>query len=374
MYYVTFIFGIFLSSFKDKSNILLKLLFLLLVILAIFRYGVGSDYFNYKYLFQRLQSNPFREIISGLDDQELGFRFIGAFFKGIGISYEFYIAVFAIINLFYVYKICKNYSKNPVMSLVIYFAFYYFVWTYSGIRQGLVLSVGMYYLIKYCIGKFNWRFMVIVIGLTFIHSSAVLLIPLYFISKINLSKNHLFVIFGLSLFVSLMPLGFIFNAMANIPIVNRIIPYLTDSYSILNILDFQSIARIAFVMIVFIYYDAYAKRSPRDKIVLNLYIISISIYFIFKFSELTASRLSIYGKYLDILILVNIYYLYKYKINKIIYIAMLLCMINLYLFKELSALKASSFVDFQENSYLVPYTNIFNKDNIKLKEMPFTIE
>lgn len=367
MYYFVFFMGMIFSLINDKKNILFTIFFLILLFMAFFRYGVGADYFNYKLLYNQLQNNPLNEIFNGIDSQEIGFRIIGSSIKSIGIPYEVYLMFFALVNLIFVYKICKKHSSNPTFSLVIYFAFYYFVWTLSGIRQGLVIAVGMYYLLEYISKKFSWKFIFIVIILMTIHTSAIVLILLYLFTKVPFKKGSLLILFFLSFILSLLPLNILLGKLTSLPIVSRIIPYLTDEYSILGNLDFQSIARVIFTIVVFIYYDAYSKRSENDKKILDIYLISMCLYFMLKFSELTASRIAIYGKFLDIIILVNIYYLYKQKINKFLYNSLLSLLVVAYLVKELNALASTAFIDLEVENKFIPYTSIFEKEEVKIK-------
>ena len=145
------------------------------MILAIFRYGSGPDYFSYQYLFERLRSNVLDELFYGLDSQEYGFRLIGAFLKQLGFTYQLYLAFFAILSLFYIYKISLKYSQNPTLSLTLYYSFYYFVWSYSAIRQGLVMAIGIYYLLEAIKLNKIRKFVVIVLLLSFVHTSALIL-------------------------------------------------------------------------------------------------------------------------------------------------------------------------------------------------------
>ena len=159
------------------------------MLLAYFRYGVGPDYFAYEYLFYRLNESPLKEVLYGLDQQEPLFRLLGSIMKFSGFSYQSYLIFIATINLVFIYKICKKYSVNPTLSLFLYFCFYYFVWTYSGLRQGMTMAIGAYYLLECINQESTLKFFMIVIILSFIHTSSLILIPLYVISKMNFSKK-----------------------------------------------------------------------------------------------------------------------------------------------------------------------------------------
>ncbi|WP_056827954.1 EpsG family protein, partial [Psychrobacillus sp. FJAT-21963] len=265
MYYLLFFIGIILSFVKDQKRIVLVLFTLLLAVVAFFRYGVGADYFNYEYLFYRLDTSLLNEYRNGVDSQEIGFRLIGSFLKSIGLSYQQYLILFAIINLYFVSKTCKHYSENPVLSMLVYLCFYYFVWTFSGLRQGIALAVGIYYLLRTIENNKKIKFFVIVVVLSLIHSSAVLLLFLYFISMLKLSKKKLMLLAIISIMFSVLPVGNLLIKVSFIPFIDKLVPYVNTDITITNIFDFQSIGRLLFLVIIFIYYDAYSRKDDISK-------------------------------------------------------------------------------------------------------------
>lgn len=361
MYYIVFIIGIILSIINDKKRISFKLLALILSILAFLRYGVGADYFAYKYLYSRLNDSLIFELKYGIDNQEVLFRLIGSLIKKIGFSYQGYIIIIAIINMYYITKICNKYSKNPTFSLFIYFCFYYFVWTFSGLRQGIVLAMGIYYLLD-CLEKDKTlKLILITVLLSLIHSSAIILVPLYMSTKMDLDRGKLIILVFIGVLASIIPLGNIIVKLTWIPIVSRLLPYIGSTTSLLNILDFKSLGRLLFLFIGLFYYNSYSSQDGLSKKIINIHILSLILYFFFKFSELTAARLSIYGMFLNVLILPNIYYMYKDKFDKLIYISCLGVLSTLYFNKELRTMKTQAgLVHPQE--VIIPYTNNLSRD------------
>jgi len=360
MYYLIFISGLFLTLGKNKKKSAL-IFSLILFFLSIFRYGVGADYFVYEFLFERLSTNLFTEIIQGNDPQEILFRLFGSFIKSFGITYQVYLGVIASINLFFVYKVSVKHSKNPTLSILLYYSFYFFIWTFSGLRQGLVLTIGMYFLLEFLNKKQDMYFTLIVIFLSLIHASALILIVLYFLSKIYFNKSKLIVISVFSILFSLLPLSFIFQIFSFVPLISRLIPYLDIRTSLFEVFDFQSFVRLVFLVFALFHYDQFSLKGNDQKKMINIYILSFVIYFFFKFSELTAARLSIYGKFLDVILLTNFFYLYKDKKDKIIYGFTLIILSLLVFVKELDTLEDQSGLRLS-NEILTPYTNIFNPE------------
>lgn len=349
--------GYFMQFFNRR--IFLIAFTLILVTFGFLRYGIGVDYFAYQFLYDRLLPNAVDEIKYGLDGQEVGFRALGAFLKGLGFSYQAYLMVLMAITMFFMYKIVKKYSWNPTLSMLLFFCFYYLTWTFSGVRQGLVIAVGLYYLLRYIEEKKGFRLIIVSIILSFIHTSALSLILYYLFSKLNFKRNTLIIITLFSVLLSFFPIGALISRMTFIPFYYNIYPYLDVSYGI-NLLDFQSISRLVFLTIIFIFYNVYSSHSEINKKVINLYIFSMIIYFLFQFSELTAARIAIFGKFLDIIIFANVLYLYRKGINKLLYIYAIFALCAVYLFKEVDTQINSSV---ENNSILAPYPTIFNENN-----------
>ncbi|MEZ4358516.1 MAG: EpsG family protein [Eubacteriales bacterium] len=373
MYFIILALGLILSAINDKKHISFKLLVLILLVFAFLRYGVGTDYFSYNFLYDRLNPSLFLELTQGVDNQEIGFRLFGSLLKGIGFSYQFYLIIIAFINIFFISLTCSKYSKNPTFSLLIYYSFYYLVWTFSGLRQGIVIAIGVYYLLEYIQKNKHLRFLLIVLLLTTIHLSALILIPLYFASKINFKKKTLLIILLSSLAFAMIPWGNILKNFIWIPFISRIILYIdTSTFSLTRLLDFQSIGRFVFLIIIFFYYDSYARQNEVSKKILNIYIISMILYFVFKFSELTAARLSIYGKILDMIILANTYYLYKERINRILYSVLMILLLVVYFNKELVALKTQTGL-VTESQINIPYTSIIDKERYEFDNSLYEI-
>ena len=364
LYYIVFIVGVILAAINDKKKYTFKVFVVLLMLFAFFRYGLGTDYFSYEFLYSRLDTSVIGELLHGLDNQEIGFRFIGSLIKSFGISYHFYLVIIAFITILFVSKICSKYSKNPTLSLVLYFCFFYLVWTFSGLRQGLTMAIGVFYLLKYMQKQKHLRFILIVIALSLIHYSALILLPLYLASKIDFKKRTLIILTICSVLISAIPISNILSQFSYIPIIARVLYYTEPYSSVLSILDFQSIGRLVFLIIAFFYYETYSSQSIFSKKLINIYIVGFIIYFAFSFSELTAARLAVYGRALEMVILANVYYIYKERINKVLYIAGLLLLLVLYLNKELMTLAEQTKREYK-NGISVEYINIFNQEQFE---------
>jgi len=375
MFYIVFFIGLLLAA-VNRKEISAKVFAAVLFLLAAFRYGQGADYFSYATLYYWSNGSILTELTSGNGSLEVGYRFLSAIFKHYNLPYQIFIAVIAVINIYFIYKTSAKYTKNPTLSMLIYYSFYYFVWTYSSLRQGLALSIGLYYMLEAINDSKNTiKFLIIAGVVSLLHSSALVFIVMFGVTKIKLEKKHLLILLAISIAFSVVPLADIVSKLSvYVPVLQRILYYINGSLSISDYTSFKSVARFAFLFIAFLIYDVYCEESPVNRKIMNIYIFSYIIYFFFKFSELTAARLAIYGKILDIVIFSNAYYMLKKKENKIIYVMSLFMLMVLYFLKEQNTLHIESMLE-TGHKYITPYVNIFNKklyhyDNLLQQYLP----
>lgn len=360
MYALVFSLGAIFSFFKENKVFFVTLL-IVLMLLGFFRFGVGPDYFSYQYLYQGLSSNPYYELMQGTGNQEVLFRVIGSFLKSINFSYQMYLAVICFVNVYFIGRICSHFSKKATMSLFLYYSFFYFVWTFSGLRQGLVIAIGCYYYLKCYKENKHIYFIVLSLILSLIHASALILIFFYVLSQFSWTGKKLTILSFISVLISILPLGPLIALFSNVPLLDRIYYYLPTSYSFGENFDIQSLARIVFLIFGLVCYDIYTRKNKINAFTMNFYILSLNLYFLMKTSELVAARLSIYGFFMVILILPNIYTMYKTRINRLIFQLILLVFCFLYFNKELNAMEELSDAVLFENEF-IPYTHVFNKN------------
>lgn len=359
MYYLMFLLGMIFIFFKDKYKILLKTYAILLFVFASLRYGVGQDYFGYKYLYSRYLSEPLYEFANKLSREEIGFRLLASIFKMLGLSYESFIAFISALTMIIVYIICKKYSILPLLSLLVFYSSFYLVWIFSGIRQGFTIFAAML-LVIYCFNK--QRNIMLIIGtfiLSLFHASVLIIIPIYFLAKIKWDKTYLFALTILSIFLSVLPFNFITFLAKLSPIANRV-TYYENSNGFIN-LDFQSFTRIIFVIIAILFYNSLLEEDKLLNFVLKYYILGAFSYFLFKDIELIASRLSIYFRVFEMLIIPSmIVKASKYKNSTLYGIAVIIFLLT-YFNKDLIVMGRNTLYN-SDKLYYIPYTNIFNKN------------
>ena len=133
---------------KEKNNAAFQVIFLILTFLSIFRYGMGTDYFNYQNFYYSLP-DTFEQVINSPNHLEIGYNLLMFPFVKLDLPFEFFISIVTLIPLYLFYYTINNYSQYKLGSLLIFSSMYYPIYINSAIRQGIGLSIIFFALYKY---------------------------------------------------------------------------------------------------------------------------------------------------------------------------------------------------------------------------------
>lgn len=344
IYYILFFLIMFLSIFdlvKINKNIKTYIFFVACFLIIVFgglRDEVGTDWYNYKLLF-----------LGEKTDVEYSYIFLSNFFKSVNCGYSSFLFFIFILAFYLKAKTLKKYSKYPIISLLVYIPTVLIIYDMNGIRQGLALGITLYSF-KYIIEKNKIKFFLSILIATTIHISAIVFLPAFFISKLNIGNKM-----NLSVLL-LMLLNLYFNIMSKIIIsLYSMFPYRffqrVYDYSIISKED-NNIMGLIQRLIIFIIAFYFLKRLENEdnniSYFIKFYTISTYIYILFYNFGIVASRGSAYYKIFELILIPLFLDLLKSKVLKIkiffIIVLYLLLIINKYLKLE--------------NNGLVPYKNI----------------
>ena len=180
-------YDFFLTKKKRNGTIL----FFLLLFFVTLRYGQGSDYFSYIYLFNNsadrfetaLKTNDFNYVT-----QEIGFAALSyLWIKILNLSPEALSALFSAISFILTWLFIKKYSYKPIISLFIFYCNFYLIYPFSGIRQGICISIFIYYLVPLLYNKKYIAYYLLSVLLCTIHYSCIIL---FIIPIVNLVKEY----------------------------------------------------------------------------------------------------------------------------------------------------------------------------------------
>lgn len=182
-YYLVILFFLascsILGMFKIDKKLEYSLLFISFLALFLFsglRYDVGMDYSSYEQLYKDslFQLNP--------EIKELGWAYLFYWCRNIGISFSIIILLISFFTIYCVFVFIRRYSPYPFLSILIFFCFaQYYTYTFNVIRQCLAIYIFFTLLECICQRKMAKYFISIALTVVFVHSSAIILFPLYFL-------------------------------------------------------------------------------------------------------------------------------------------------------------------------------------------------
>ena len=172
---------------KFHWNINYLIAFILLVIIASIRQGVGEDFYGYQELYQNFTKYS---VFYSLYRFEPGFLLITNILSSFYLNYNYFLFIYAFFTWFFFFiSFRNNYKILPYCLLFLILNGFYF-WTFNGVRQATAITI-FAFAVNYILSKDLKKFLLIILLGGLFHYSIFLLIPLYFI----IDKNFLEKIF-----------------------------------------------------------------------------------------------------------------------------------------------------------------------------------
>jgi len=157
------------KDYSNKSRLLSYFLYFIagmfLWIINAFRYGVGTDFFNYYNSINQLD-------IKNVKNFEYVFYFIKVFSKNIADNGQFFIALTAFLTIFYLCLAIYKLSPYPEMSIMVFLGLGHYFSSFNVMRQYLAISLILYALSLFYSGK-KKRSIFFLILPVFIHFSSI---------------------------------------------------------------------------------------------------------------------------------------------------------------------------------------------------------
>lgn len=175
-----------------KKTVYLGIMFVLMLLVSVFRYGIGRDYFSYIRIFRQIDSVSFGEIFT------LGFEPLFALLTKL-ITFvtddpQVMYGIYAVLILAPVAWAIRKYSDNVWLSVVVYLCLTLFYNSLSFIRQSMAASL---ILLAYGFMKERKIVPVLIFAVcaALLHYTAAAFLPLYLLTLIRPTKKNL-IIYG----------------------------------------------------------------------------------------------------------------------------------------------------------------------------------
>lgn len=301
-----FLFGIISLTTISKYTQLLLIFFSFFFLLVIggLRYQVGADWDSYYTIYHNIERGPILEL--GIEPL---FGLIIVFFQTLGLSYSFFVFTIFFIATTIKFKFIINYSTSIFGALLIYLPIQFMSYDINGIRQGLALALVLFSF-KHILNQHFIKFAVTVGAAAAIHYSAILFFPCYFFANRSFKP---FIVH--SLIAGSILLGFLFRKAAISYIQNnltglesayagKIAGYSeSEAFGQGISLGFSTFHRLGIFYLFYTLYDKIQLPEKVKRVLLNTYLFSLIIYFLFSSIEIIAARGSLYYRSFDIIMI-----------------------------------------------------------------------
>lgn len=248
---------------RNKQSVYLLLSFSILFILSAYRdISVGTDTKHYEGWFLQFEA--------GVDwirySIEPAWVFLNDLVITYGGGYRDLIVISSFLSLAPIFLVAKRHSHNPMLTILIFYLLYFYFFSWNGIRQSIAVGfvlIGLVYLLK---RKHLW-FVFIVCFAALFHKSALIALPLIFISKVPVDRIRLCFYIILAMVLGLFGVDYI-SKIVNLTIYAGYI----QNYSSGNILG-----NLAFLLIFNSFFVFILFTSKKITIELKLFFIFITL-------------------------------------------------------------------------------------------------
>lgn len=337
-----------------------KICWLLMTVVLCLRYGQGTDYFSYLWLYNSVDAGgSFLE--NQLGHGELGWYMLNLAFVRMGLSFEHLVGFISLVMMVCVYIAVNRYSPYKILSLLLFYPEYYMTYCCSGLRQGLAICLFLAFLVPLLIkGRYKWYY-VGCVGLMSLHmaSAALLLIPLFL--KLRFRKSWIYVIAAAMFSIILIMSGVVGSLLGT---VGGDEGYAEGSGSIVGVL-------YRIVMFAIIYQLYFKSKDRTENTLFNIYYCSVLIFMCLMPLALVSQRLSTTLKSVEILLIPQLLY-YRFadfKMRKLPYSPALMSILMIAVSCVMLFKNINGYIDMGRYYPHVtimnyPYITIFDKEEV----------
>lgn len=296
---------------KKEEYLCRIIVFMILWIPASLRYGIGTDYFSYKAIYEHLNWYT--------DDLEIGYIWLNMIFNSLTSEHEYLFSTVAAITYA---PICFGMPKKGYSILIIFYVLTLYLSSYSMMRQSIAIAYSLYAAIQLLKGKEKLYFVSIIFGAMF-HVSALLLLLCYFLKYIrfNFWVGILITVFG-GIFIAK-------NDLISMIFESEI--FLNSSYGVYASSTFNNetqlgsglgiIARCLIPGIIIFLASKIETSNRENEKIKNGFIVGLSMAYIF--SMILSAQIHIFNRLVDIVSFMlvlgaGIIYLIHFKYRKIV--------------------------------------------------------
>lgn len=187
--YTILIFLIVISNANKQKTIFWVLICIIVLISGIRDVNNYSDLPEYLTYYQTGEV----ETVSG-DNINIGFELLNKLLYSMGVPFQFFLFCIGITVFFLYGHIIDKYSPNRLLSLLLFILTAYIMFL-AALRQSLACAIGML-AFEAIIKRKMLMFLVCVFIASLFHTTALVILPVYYIYGVKINKKNICVLFG----------------------------------------------------------------------------------------------------------------------------------------------------------------------------------
>lgn len=205
---------------------------------------VGIDTWNYLSKFQTARHTGWVEYVSASSSE--GFALLTKLISAVTGSEQVFLAVTSLLIIFPIAKLYAEKSESPLLTISLFLVLPVFSMFFSGMRQSLAIAL-VPLAFRYVQEKKPWRFLLVVVLATTFHKSAWLILLLYPVYYMNITRK------ALLWAVPLLVLVYVFNDQIYLAIVNVSYYVFAQRYSYTGATGAYSMLVLFVILLAFSY-------------------------------------------------------------------------------------------------------------------------
>ncbi len=273
--------------------------FVLLLLTALRSKAVGSDGLVYARYFEQLKAMSFDDIASFFTKEPI-FYWVTKYLQNWGVDLQVWYGIIGAVFLGATICIIYKYSKQPVISILVFFSLSYFTFSLTGLRQTVAMG-GILLSFLFLEQKKYLRFLVLILLSSLFHNTAVIFVLVLFFKDKEISIKSYSIGLILSLGGALFFRNQIYNAIYYLLDTNeRLSSYSGNSYGLT-----WSGFIIQFCIFIFVLV-ANSEKTKLKNYLLNICYLGL-IFQAFSWFIAEFFRISMYFSIFNIVLIANTY-------------------------------------------------------------------
>lgn len=362
------LFGVVVENYIKRTPKRLYILTMIIMgVMFVFRYGQGTDYFGYKWIFSVIPSySSIRELANININAEIGWRFLCLIAKKIGLRFESMVVVLSVVEWIGFSRFLRRFCPRKMLALLMAYHTFHLTYMYSALRQGLVLCLFVGFLLPWFMdGKYG-RYIVGCLVCSLFHSSAlVCILMLIFRLKVFPTTKKMILIVAACFSVGILLSTGTLNGFLKMVLPDRVQYYFQETS--ISVALIERIVMYGVVMFLYVLYcrDCVSKGEAADEVIvmfIKAYSLSAMLYGLLLWMPLVASRITYVYKLFEIPLL-SMFAVKQTRFKRLVPLFVALFSLAMYVKNVDSNIDQGKYHD-DVNVLNYPYVSLLEKEQI----------